>query len=451
MATKRHRRILFFIGAGASFPYLRHPSGSHFSTEFLTSCLTNLELLTTFSDYYKELRDEEFRDELYELSTKEVITFVQLVKDAFSKHEYYRNPNFEQIIHIIDKAILFITRSISTGFTNIDLALLEIFKPLEKVEIFRISEINAVQLIPIFLREYIAWLIIQCIDFEQSNNAYSKTKRTIYEFYQYIQNKYGSISLYSLNYDPILIDSLTAPTPLIELGVKSDEHFNSAEFFRVGNPLCHLHGYVGNIHFDDKSIQICRDFRRAQSTRIKSYDSSSNRVKSRSFSMKGFHYNTQLITGLDKFDSFSENPFSSYVHRFARETYSSSIIILIGVGFEDYHLNSFLVNSITAFEKRIIFVNKMTPDQVLNGIKLGVQSPNLISNLISRFGDKITINGKSKKYGNAQQYFDLYQNLLHKTLTEYGHASLTNKMLIYIKGIEEFYNERDKFFNEFLD
>jgi hypothetical protein len=63
-----------------------------------------------------------------------------------------------------------------------------------------------------------------------------------------------------------------------------------------------------------------------------------------SLGMKGQHASSYIVTGLDKVDPFSVNPFSAYYHHFTRDALQTSRIAVVGVSFGDDHLNSFLTN-----------------------------------------------------------------------------------------------------------
>ncbi|MCZ8161213.1 MAG: SIR2 family protein [Microcystis sp. LE19-196.1B] len=439
------KRILFFLGAGASYPYLTY-DGKNLSTAFLTDCLKNKNLLLAFQKLFFKLRQDEFSDNFYDFSVEDITKLIGEIEDILKNSNLYQNPNFEHIIHIIDKISLYNSSLFGERIQNIDLSLIDLFNSSKTISKFPKSEINGVSLIPAFIREYIIWIIIKCIENENEKKKYDKNLYSISSFYEYIMKKFGNISIYNLNYDPLILDALVVKNNIAELGTDENEEFSPSSFVKVKNPLCHLHGYVGNINFEDQRIILKKNYKNSQNERIKSYHSAQNRILDKEKSMKGYHFNTQIITGLDKFDSFSINPFSSYVHRFARETYSSSFIVMIGVGFEDYHLNSFLINTISTFNKKIIFVNKMSPEQVIDGLSLGINSPNLISNLLNRFNDKISVSGVWD-YNNPNRLYEKYQNNLHSQLVQKGYGNLSNRMLIYIKGVEDFYKERDQLFD----
>jgi len=53
---------------------------------------------------------------------------------------------------------------------------------------------------------------------------------------------------------------------------------------------------------------------------------------------------TYLVTGLDKIDAFSAQPFSSHMFRFARNIEEADVIFIIGYSLQDSHNDHLLSN-----------------------------------------------------------------------------------------------------------
>jgi len=87
--------------------------------------------------------------------------------------------------------------------------------------------------------------------------------------------------------------------------------------------------------------------------------------------------NFPIITGLNKLQKSSKEPFNSFLMSFQLDCLSSNVIFIIGYSFSDMHLNGIIKNSIKASSKIIIcidkidnnYINRINENQIYKTIK----------------------------------------------------------------------------------
>ena len=166
-------------------------------------------------------------------------------------------------------------------------------------------------------------------------------------------------------------------------------------------------------------------YEEAQERRISEYD----KMKLKDWGMKGFHYNTYLVSGLEKIDAFYDDPFSTYMLRYSRDIIESEYIVFIGMSLIDYHVNLFF-NRRAMPKKKVIFVTKSDSDNFLEIIQNeteGARSFGLLT------GGICTIKSENKEELREKGY----------TIFE------KNKLCVYIDGTEKFYENHAEVFNAF--
>jgi len=151
------------------------------------------------------------------------------------------------------------------------------------------------------------------------------------------------------------------------------------------------------------------------------------------------NYNSYLITGLDKVDAFPDNPFASYIERFAKDVIESGYIVLVGTSFNDYHLNPFLANVISVVPSlKIICVTKWNTKPIKEWFPLG-GGDNILFIPFILFKDSIKVKANLDPYQELDERLDNSKALLDRNV----YAILTEHFLLYTKGTEEFYKESD--------
>jgi hypothetical protein len=263
------------------------------------------------------------------------------------------------------------------------------------------------------------------------------------KFFTSILENFNAVSIYSLNYDPLLYEA-TKPIKVGErmfrTGFSDGGNFNYKDFYESNNLIAFLHGHIGfvqegmfdNMRFDD-------NYPNAQKRRISGV--AHNQVDYCRSGLKGIHYNVNITSGLEKFDGFYDNPYAYYIQRFSKDVMESKSIVFIGGGLGDHHITLFASNAWRLVnggaedikdlcdrwrmpsneQRRIIIVNDSTEDY-LNFLE---QRSNL-EKLHGLFKEGIS--------------FDKNFTEVNNCLKENGYADFESWSL-YLKGTEQFFSD----------
>ncbi len=428
----KEEKITIIIGAGASTPF--------YNNELTTSYLTKdalfnksiwQKLLKMFNNYKK---DGSRNLQKLRIDINDVFFILGKIYHILKKSQRFKNVNFEYIIHLLDKISNYLYSEINVEYANIDEYLIDFWHICDSQLIqyaFKNSDKAGWKYVPFLGREVIATAILELWESNTSKDSININK----DFFSSLLKQFKSVNIYSLNYDPLLYESLKDIKDFVHGFVGNI--FDSSVFYKADNVIAFVHGHVGFEPYQNQ-MKFNSNYNNAQENRIKGlFDAIiTNRTKYWTFGMKGIHYNTYLVTGLDKIDAFSLNPFASYIHRFGKDIIESSYIILIGLSLIDYHLNAFLTNSLFISDKRIIFVTKSDVDTIIDKLSEGRYS--LIHKLWTLFKDAVSLN-----INYEEDPFKKHRENLRKSLSQNGFGKLTDHIVLYIKGVENFYKEKN--------
>lgn len=125
-------------------------------------------------------------------------------------------------------------------------------------------------------------------------------------------------------------------------------HFDEQEFWRSWNldSLFHLHG---SVHFGWPGIMVEQG---KSFTELAWFPSRKDALLRSSYTGSGVErmdgtsiHRTAVITGLDKLHRLQEIPFNHYYSALARDAVDANVIIVLGSGLMDLHLNSWLAQA----------------------------------------------------------------------------------------------------------
>ena len=439
MHNNLKNKITFLLGAGASAPFVKYNSTA-LTTEYLTNSLLNPK---NWKNILNKFEENKLENQLTKIDINDIIFIVNKINNILEKKEI---KNFEYIIYLLDKISIYLSKEYNS-IDNIDILLIDFFHQIDNELLqfaFRNSNIDGWKYAPFLAREVIIYSILDLWN-NQDGQLKKDSNSLNQNFYKKILDKFKSVNIYSLNYDPLIYESLKE-NKFFSTGFNNtiqfnSADFNSADFFYADSIIAFIHGHVGfyPINSNDR-VKFSDEYYKQQTSRI--YDIFNNNVRYNELQgMKGKHYNTYLITGLDKIDAFSLNPFSSYIHRFSKDVIESDYIVLVGVSLSDYHLNSFLTNALFISGqnkyKKIIIVTKLSIVETESRLKIENNSDsNLIIKIISFFKDPITIPKNDGIEFKIETYYESILLNLKK-----GHTKISDNIVLYIKGTEEFYNE----------
>jgi len=221
------------------------------------------------------------------------------------------------------------------------------------------------------------------------------------KFFAAVARQYRGVSLYSLNYDPLV------PVALRPLGY--DTGFLSSGHLRPGScptdarRLAQLHGSVGFVPGGACAVRWFDDFREARAQRIKKV------VGER-----------LVCTG-----NTLQPPFSAYYQRFFRDCYEAATLVFIGVGCGGEQLNTLLaVFPVLRPEQRVVVVCLQSGPETRN---------------FTTFGDSFLFKIASATNDAFRQGVRTDIEKLATSVDERGFGQFTKQTWLYARGSEEFY------------
>jgi len=242
------------------------------------------------------------------------------------------------------------------------------------------------------------------------------------EFLINVAQKYDQVRVYSLNYDPLLLEAVR---PLGEYGTG---FLNSGKFAanKFGTDPGSLALFHGSVAFIPTTRQVKFDYNyvAAQEERVKSIVLNTHIGD---FGMKGLHASTVMVTGLDKLDPLVLSPYTTYLHHFAIDAYDSDCVCFIGLSFGDDLLKAFMTNlPLERPRQRIVVVDRKTQEDIAGFANSGDE---YLFNLASITGDTF-----------PSLSLEFIQDLA-KAVGEKGFGKFTDHTWLYARGTEDFYRE----------
>jgi len=424
---KEKKKLVFLVGAGGSSPFI-----PNLTTEKLTNALLDPCRWKNIIEKFKEEKKEKGNNSEININDCDITNILCKIKKILEKNSFYKDKiNFEYLIHLLDKVSLYYKADNDYEIANIDTTLVNFFQKHENpYNYYTSTNPNGWEYVPFLARE----LIIEYI-LDSWNKIEEERKEEIKdinrEFYSKLLEKhFESINIYSLNYDPLLYESLSSlkENKRFETGFEDNNNeFKKEKFFQSQNVLAFFHGHVGFVPGEDLNSPMKFYHKNYKDAQKKRFEYSSNPCVG--IGAKGMHFNRYLITGLDKIDAFSENPFAGYIHRISKDISEANSIVLIGTSLNDYHLNSFLVNFLVITKKDNARIFLVTKD---DGKKLTELFKSSNEDLLKAIWD-IT----EDKSENHLHFINRVEKDIIKSETEI--VQLTNHINIFIGGTEKFY------------
>jgi hypothetical protein len=272
------------------------------------------------------------------------------------------------------------------------------------------------------------------------------------QFFTSVLERFNAVSIYSLNYDPLLYEATKqikvksfknlGETELeddktFETGFSNSDGFNYKKFYYRNNVIAFLHGHIGFVSGGTDNMLFYDNYIDAQQKRISDVAGGLGGYYRKG--PKGIHYNVSLTSGLEKLDSFYDNPYACYIQRFSKDLMESEYIVFIGSGLGDMHVNLFAT----------------TAWRVVNGYIKDIES---LSDLW-RWPDerrKIIIVTQHKAVADVKELlmtdigrglFDLFKEGISwdgeadSSLKSNGYANINRDLFLYLNGTEKFFSE----------
>lgn len=417
-------KTLFLLGAGASTPFLRDKLGS-LDTKRLTETLLDPSNWEDILAVYEKIRATARYTSADNISYDDIEVLLKRITSLLGKTVQFENYNFEHVIHFLDRFSFYLSCDLGIKeYSMIDILPIMFWTKVDfdlKKKFYSGTGHQGWRYVPFLAREIIVSTILQIW-----NNAFNKDDaiKLYRDYFDELLTRCDAVNVYSLNYDPLIYSALKMSKGYFN-GF-THEQFDIKEFFDKPCILAFLHGHIGFVYnrFED-------DYIKAQENRLNNMLQSSGFYK---VGMKGVSLNTSLITGLDKFDAFSRNPFASYFQRFGKDIIESQSIVVLGSSLHDDHLNTLLINYFIQSGKKVIYVTKMCIDQIKRCLSHSRPTDeNPILELTSLF---------EKNYFSYQRTWDEHVNELCESVNKNGYGKLTDYVVLYACGSENFLNRK---------
>jgi len=352
------KRLVIILGAGASIeffsPITINGKKYYLTTQDITNLCTDFSKRGLFYSFFKKLFQKHalFCGQPVDLYFDAFARLVSSIVLCFNRNN--RNYNFEDIAHLLDKVsdILVDNKNflqIDSVRLNIDSVLIEIFGG--GLEFNKYIE-EIANYIPRIYRHFI-WYIF----YKFSGTLIKDTLEIWGDFLEYATANNYKLSIYSLNYDPLIYEVLRLKEIKHCDGFSEEKEkklfFKSAKFVEEkGNIYAPLHGSI-YFCYNKNGIHKTYDLEKIENQIFYLHNFPSEYRRNQD---ETYNYNINLITGFYKSDVLLYDPFSTYYLRFANDLYESDKIIIIGYGGRDNHLNA-LLKAICKLQKPMLIID----------------------------------------------------------------------------------------------
>ncbi len=418
------RRITFVLGAGASLPFLS-VGGKPLSTPMVAKELSTASRWGAAFNLFEAEKNKRANASSYRdrLDFCEVLDLCKAVSDALACNPRFSTPNFEYLVHLLDKAGFYLQGHDKTEIGQLDAILLGVEDTLRNR--YTKSDPDGWRYLPWITRELILSIVDEAWRHLQDDTERFERVLALHKtFFDWVTAQYDHVSVYSLNYDPLMREALS---PLrFRMGFLQSGMFSPNSLSFEPRLLAPLHGSVGFVP-SSHGVRWENDYAQAQTARVREIVQNAH---AGGIGMKGLHASTYMVTGLDKLDPFSSGAFSSYYQRFSADALAADMIVLVGIGFGDDHLNAFLTHlPLARPSQRLVVVDLKQPDEVRSFLN----SPgefDLLPRLASVSGDFFAVDPEASL------------EELERSIDAQGYGRFTKHIHLYARGTECFLKDR---------
>ncbi len=454
------------MGAGASIPFIAD-CDARLTTNYLTQQVSDQNRWATIYDEFKRsFPASSYPDCNFNISVHDILSVIktlvgvnefaipQLIRDRVSVplpetlDDVYGigTRNFEWILYLLDKTCNYLYDQ-KSGVDNI---LFDVWTG-HDAERQRLRAKKGWNYVPWLCREVLAQSILDLWDLCERDKAIEENK----QFIASVLDNFESVSIYSLNYDPLLYEAtrgikvegltlLDGPRHTVdrvfETGFSDANGFNPKSFYLGANVIAFLHGHVGFLPEGGKdSMRFADSWREAQNRRISGV--ARGEVGYYRRGRKGTHYNVFLTSGLEKFESFYDNPYACYISRLADDIMESEYIVYIGSSLGDYHVNLFatnawrLANGYAEEPQNLLALRKLT----VGPKKMIVVTQDKAEQGFQQF--LFTSDISKALFDLSREGFSWSKDMTDSSLKTDGYANVHNGWFLYLNGTERFFSD----------
>lgn len=361
--------IFVLSGAGASIPFIQKSKGETLTSAYLKNQLVSGERWRGIAaKFVKNCLDKEIKKQFEEHGSeiiRAITDLIQKIEEVLWEHrrDFY---NFEHIIEILDQVSTYRRQTDNIG--NYINAAIEVHRQCDKNlkepsftnrQVKDFESDNGTDdriwwdVVPYLAREII---VDSIFDLWQTSQKKEEGIYLLKNFLAGLLSEYNRVCVYTLNYDPLLWEAVKFLSNIhnIQTGFKKDKFY--PELFlksKEGLQIAFLHGFLGFVPCGG-TVCLNKSYEEAQRRRMELGGHQFESIPS-----IGNYFNTFLVTGINKFFTFLQQPFASYLFKFALDLADADILLTIGYSFRDHHLNSLIKNYVLlSKQKPVIMVFK---------------------------------------------------------------------------------------------
>lgn len=468
----KEKKITFVMGAGASLPFITN-GDTCLSTKYLTEQISDRDRWNAIYDEFRQnIPANGFPEYNFNVTVEDILQVINKLK-AINEREVspqiYKQIqvplpqkiddvygigeiNFEHILYLLDK----VCNCLYDRKNSIDNILFDIWGEDDKKR--RELELKkGWNYVPFLCREVLVNAIIELWESCDKVKAVEINK----QFFTSVLGRFDTVSIYSLNYDPLLYEStkqiklkgckrgIEHDDKVFETGFYNNENFNPKSFYLSDNVIAFLHGHIGFVPQGGKDgLYFEENYLNAQKRRIS--DVACGRGGYYREGPKGIHYNVSIISGLEKFEGFYDNPYAYYIQRLSKDVMvkASEYIVFIGNGLGDAHINLFATNAY-----RLVHGYDKEPQNIFRLRESDIGRKKIV--IVTSGWEKISkANGTCLDFLVQEQadkslgLFNLLKdgipvnniNNVDSCLKNNGYANINRDLFLYLNGTEQFFS-----------
>jgi len=464
---REEKKITFVMGAGASLPFITN-GNTCLSIKYLTEQISDRGRWDAiYNEFRQNYPADRHPDCNFNVTVDDILFVIKKLKEINEREipteirqqvpvplpqkidDFYGigKINFEHILYLLDR----VCNYLFDRKNSVDNILFDVWgddgKQREKLRLKK-----GWNYVPFLCREVLVNAIIDLWETCDKEKAVEINK----QFFTSVLESFDTVSIYSLNYDPLLYEATKQikvngfkrlgeteheADKAFETGFSNNENFNLKSFYRNDSVIAFLHGHIGFVPQGGKDGKYFEeDYLNAQKRRIS--DVAAGRGCYCRKGPKGIHYNVSITSGLEKFESFYDNPYACYIQRFSKDVMESKYIVFIGSGLGDMHINLFATNA-----WRLAHGYDKEPQNVLRLRKPEVELRKIIIVTLCQ------VDGEFRHFlcmtDIGRRLFDLvgkegismYEVEVDHSMKNNGYANINRDWFFYSKGTKKFFSE----------
>ena len=448
------------MGAGASLPFVTNGK-TCLSTQYLTDQISDPGKWDAIYDEFKQNYSAEQLELNFNITVDDILPIIEKLKTINEceitpqVREQIQAPlpqkvedfygigkvNFEHILYLLDK----VCNYLYDRKNSIDNIMFDIWGNDDKQR-QELQSKKGWNYVPYLCREVLVNAIIEIWESCKKEQAIEVNT----QFFTSVLERFESVSIYSLNYDPLIYEAVKQIRirshknnheidKTFETGFYESESFNYKKFYYRDNVVAFLHGHIGFMPGGKNYMHFDGNYLDAQKRRISAVACGQGGYFRRG--IKGIHYNVSITSGLEKFDSFYDNPYACYIQRFSEDVAESEYIVFIGSGLGDRHVNLFATTAWRAVNgnaediTNLFGLRKLPDERKKIIIVTSGQATKSFLDLLS-----LTDIGKGL-HGLFEEGIEWNGWVTDSSMKENSYANVNRGLFLYLKGTEQFFKE----------